>query len=521
MHMMNLKIPENLKSYAPALISGLLLVLCFPTIDLFGLTWVALVPFLLSLYDKKPKQAFKAGLFLGIPYFLGTLYWIYYSINHYGGVPLAASIAIVILLCFYLSIYTGIFAFLFSITIKTTKLPALFIAPVFWVVLEFLRSYLFTGFPWSSIGYTQYKFLTIIQIADITGIYGVSFLVVAVNGAIADIFLMRRRIRDMPLFPLLQTVIGFSILFLFIISSFVYGRWKLGEERQGEQLKASIIQGNIEQDKKWEYAYQRAVVEIYKHLSLKAASSFPSIIIWPETAVPFFFIADREYTEELIDFKNQLNAYLLFGSVLVKGKNDGRYLLSNSAVLLNKAGQVTYIYDKMHLVPFGEYVPLQKVLFFIDKLVMGIGDYTRGNHYFRAETPFGDFATLICYEIIFPGLVRKFYSNGGDFIVNITNDAWFGRTTGPYQHFSMAVFRAVENRKPLIRAANTGISGFIDSNGRIISKSNLFQQMILTGDIKTDATRSFYAKYGDLFSYIWIVFSIVLMTNLFGKARRG
>jgi apolipoprotein N-acyltransferase len=514
-------IPENLKNYAPAFISGLLLVLCFPTIDLFFLAWIALVPFLLSLYDKQPKEAFKAGLFLGIPYFFGTLYWIYHSINHYGNVPLLASIIIVILLCLYLSLYTGIFALLFSMTIKISRLPALFVAPVLWVVLEFLRSYLFTGFPWSSIGYSQYKFLAAIQISDITSIYGVSFLVVAVNGAVADVFLIRRRIKDMPLFPLLHTVIGFSILLIFIISAFLYGYLRLGEERPGKRVKASIVQGNIEQDKKWEPAYQNAVIGSYRNLSLSAASSSPSIIIWPETAVPFFFKTDREYTKELIDFQNQLNANLLFGTVLVKGKRDERYLLSNSAVLLDEAGMVSYIYDKIHLVPFGEYVPLQKVLFFVDKLVEGIGDYTPGNHYFKAETPFGGFATLICYEIIFPGLVRKFYSNGGDFIVNITNDAWFGKTTGPYQHFSMAVFRAVENRKPVIRAANTGISGFIDSNGRIISKTNLFKQAVLTEGIKTDATKSFYTKYGDLFSYILIVYSVVLLTNIFGKAGRG
>ncbi len=506
-------------TYAPAFISGILLVLCYPTVDLFLIAWMALVPFLLSLYDKGPKEAFKAGLVLGIPYFFGTLYWIYHSINHYGGVSLISSIAIVILLCLYLSLYMGIFAFCFSVTIKKTKLPALLIAPVFWVVLEFLRSYIFTGFPWSSIGYTQYKFLTVIQIADITGIYGVSFLVVAVNGALADVFLLKRRTKDMPLFPLSQTVIGFAVLFLFITSAVVYGQIRLREERPGKQLRVAIIQGNIEQDKKWEPSYQDEVIGIYKDLSLKAASSSPSLIVWPETAVPFLFRADRGYTQELIDFQSRLKAYLLFGSVMTKGKEDERYLLSNSAVLLDDNGTVSYIYDKIHLVPFGEYVPLQKLLFFINKLVVGIGDYASGDSYLKATTPYGDFAALICYEIIFPGLVRKFYSNGGDFMVNITNDAWFGRTTGPYQHFSMAVFRAVENRKPVIRAANTGISGFIDSNGRILSRTNLFQRAVLDEEIKTDATRSFYSKYGDLFSYIWIIFSLVLLVNIFGKSR--
>lgn len=510
---------QNLITYGPAFISGVLLVLCFPTVDLFLIAWIALIPFLLSLYNKSPKEAFKTGIIFGIPYFFGTLYWIYHSINHYGGFSFIASIAIVVLLCLYLSLYTGIFAFLFSITIRKTRLPALLIAPVFWVVLEFLRSYIFTGFPWSSIGYSQYKFLTVIQIADITGIYGVSFLVIAVNGALADIFFIKRRTKDMPLFPLSYTVVGFAVLIFLVISAIVYGQIRLREERPGNQFKASIVQGNIEQDKKWEPSYQDAVIETYKDLSLKASSSSPAIIVWPETALPFFFKADGKYTKELVDFKNQLNTYLLFGSVLVKEKKNGKYLLSNSAVLLDNTGLVTYTYDKIHMVPFGEYVPLQNILFFINKLVVGIGDYSGGDRYCRAETPFGDFGTVICYEIIFPGLVRKFFTNGGDFLVTITNDAWFGRTTGPYQHFSMAVLRAVENRKPVIRAANTGISGFIDSNGRILSKTGLFERVILTEEIKTDRKRSFYSKYGDLFTYVCIVFSIILLTNLFSRAR--
>ncbi|MEW6002021.1 MAG: apolipoprotein N-acyltransferase [Nitrospirota bacterium] len=514
---MNLK--NLLKIYLPSFLSGILLILSFPRIDLSGLAWIALVPFLISLYDKRPRPAFKAGFFLGVIYFLGTEYWIYHSINHYGGISFLTSMAIVILLCLYLSLYTGLFALLFSTVIRISRFPVLLVAPVLWVVLEFLRSYIFTGFPWSSIGYTQYKFLTIIQIADITGIYGLSFLVLAVNGAIADIFLIRRRLRDMPLFPLSYTLIGFSLLFLVIILVFAYGNWRLKQERPGKLIRAGIIQGNIEQDKKWEPAFQNRTMDVYKDLSFRAASCNPSIIIWPETAVPFFFNEDTKYTEELLDFQTQLNSYLLFGSVLVKGKGR-RDLLSNSAILLDKTGRVSYIYDKIHLVPFGEYVPLRRVFFFIDKLVVGIGDYIQGNRYLKAEAPCGSFAPPICYEIIFPGLVRKFYRKGGDFIVNITNDAWFGKTSGPYQHFSMAIFRAVENRKPLIRAANTGISGFIDSNGRIISRTSLFQQEMLIQDIKTDSTRSFYSKYGDLFSYLCIIFSVILFANLFGKARK-
>jgi apolipoprotein N-acyltransferase len=519
--MNSLQIKNGIFQYGPAVISGLLLILCFPTINLFLIAWIALVPFLMSLYDKQPKEAFRAGMAAGIPYFFGTLYWIYHSINYYGGISFVASIFIVILLCIYLSLYIGVFAFLFSVTIRNTKLPAVLIAPAFWVVLEFLRSYLFTGFPWSSIGYSQYQFLTIIQIADITGIYGVSFLVVAFNGALADIFLLKKRTQDMPLFPLSYTVIGYSFLLIGIIFTVIYGQIRLREERPGRYITISVVQGNIEQDKKWDSAYQNEVIDIYKDLSLQASSASPSLIVWPETAVPFFFGTDRVLTRELEDLQGQLNTSLLFGSVLVKEKKNDDFLLSNSAVLLDQSGKAVYTYDKIHMVPFGEYVPLRTILFFINKLVVGIGDYTPGNRYIKAHTPFGDFGTVICYEVVFPGLVRKFYAQGGDFIVNITNDAWFGRTTGPYQHFSMAVFRAVENRKPLIRAANTGISGFIDSSGRIVSQSRLFERLVVMHDIKTDPTRSFYSKYGDLFTYIWIIFSLILLTNIFGRVKRN
>ena len=319
---MNPSLLQNLITYGPAFISGLLLVLCFPTIDLFLVAWVALVPFLISLYDKDPKQSFRAGIVLGVPYFFGTLYWIYHSINHYGGVSLIGSVAIVVLLCLYLSLYTGVFALLFSTTIRRTKLPALLLAPAFWVVLEFLRSYIFTGFPWSSIGYSQYKFLGIIQIADITGIYGISFLVVAVNGALADIFFLKKRTGDMPLFPLSYTVIGFAVLAVLVIFTVVYGQVRLRQERPGQQFRASVIQGDIEQDKKWDPSYQDDVMGIYKNLSLEASSSSPSLIVWPETAVPFFFWSEKRYTDDLIDFERRLDSYLLFGSVLVKGKTD-------------------------------------------------------------------------------------------------------------------------------------------------------------------------------------------------------
>ncbi len=500
--------------YFPAVVSGILVVLSFPLFDYYPLAWVAFVPLLLSLWGKDSKKAFVAGYVFGLVYFVGTLYWIYYSINHYGGFSFPASLSLVVLLCLYLGLYPAIFSFLFIKMIRKTELPALLIAPVLWVVLEFARSYALTGFPWSSIGYSQYRFLHMIQVADITGIYGISFLVLAVNGALADLFLLRKRTAEMPLFPISYTVVGLSVLLLVVIASLGYGHWRLNQERSGKLINVSLIQGDIEQDKKWEPAYQNEVLETYFSLSRKAAGPSLQMIVWPETALPFIFDFDKANTERLIRFEQELGSDLLFGTILVKEQSRKKTLLSNSAVLLDREGKNIYEYDKIHLVPFGEYVPLRSVLFFVDKLVTGIGDYVPGRQYVRADTEFGSFATLICYEIIFPGLVRKFYTTGGDFIVNITNDAWFGRTSAPYQHFSMAVFRAIENRKPVVRCANTGISGFIDSNGKILSETPLFKRLVLPGAVKTDGTLSFYTKYGDLFSYLCIVLSIVLSLNI-------
>ncbi len=502
------------KKYLPPLASGVMVALAFPSFDLNFLAWVAFVPFILSLWGKNGKESFTGGYAFGVVYFFGTLYWIYHSINYYGGVSFPASISLVLVLCLYLGLYPALFGFLLSSILRKTKLPALLIVPVIWVTLEFLRSYALTGFPWSSIGYSQYRFLPMIQISDITGVYGISFLVLSVNGAIADALLLKKRLKEMPLFPVSFTYAGFVSLGLLLVISLGYGAWRLEQERKGHPVRVSVIQGDIEQDMKWEPRYQQQVLDTYFALSKAAEASSPQLVIWPETAAPFLFGTDRGNTEKLIGFERDLGSDLLFGSVMVKDATRDKVLLSNSAVLLDRWGNTVYSYDKIHLVPFGEYVPLRSVLFFVDKLVTGIGDYMPGQEYMKADTGFGDFATLVCYEVIFPGLVRKFFTDGGDFMVNITNDAWFGRTSGPYQHFSMAVFRAIENRKPLIRAANTGISGFIDSSGRIATKSGLFQRTELTDTIRTDSTLTFYTKYGDLFAYLCIVLFIILSINV-------
>lgn len=502
------------KYFLPAL-SAFALVLSFPPFNLFFLAWFCFLPFFFFLYKADDyKTVFKGGLIFGFLYFLGNVYWIYHSLYYYGSVPLILSYVIVGLLALYLALYPAFFALIYK-NLSKTLLPTAFYAPFIWVSLEVLRTYLFTGFPWALIGYSQYKFLIIAQIADITGIYGISYLVLLFNCFIFDLWSFKenkRRYPLLPYIPIVTTVIVVSVVFIFSIG---YGIKRLYEPDIGKNFKAAIIQGSIPQNEKWDFNKINEILNIYKNLTMQAKIYNPQFIVWPETAVPFVFDKNR-FTRDLIEFVKQQNVYLLFGSIMEREKD--KY--TNSAILIDPNGTVAYYYDKIHLVPFGEYVPLRKILFFIDKLTVGIGDYQAGSSYTVAITPFGKFATLICYESIFPGQVRKFYQKGGQFIVNITNDGWFGNTSGPYQHFSMAVFRAIENRKPLIRAANSGISGFIDSKGRIINKTKLFERTYLIENVQTNEKMSFYTKYGDIFAYLCIVFSLIFVignTKLGGK----
>ena len=503
-----------------AIISGTMLALAFPPLDFYSLAWVAIIPLLISLGGKELKASFFLGTLTGFVYFIGTIYWVFNSMYFYGGIPAVLSLLILIALCLYLGIYIGIFSMLFRYLSKRSRFPALFIIPVLWVTLEVVRTYAFTGFPWSILGYSQYNFLTFIQIADITGVYGVSFFVAAVNGAIFDVLIYwPKKLNKMPLMDRWPMPVGLSVLTLFLAVSIFYGMWQLRADEIGKKIRASVIQGNFEQEMKWDIKFQRKIIDTYKRLTAKAASYSPSLIVWPETAVPFVFgnsasPSDASLTAELVDFQKTLGTHLLFGSVIAKDVKDDRYQLSNSAVLMSPDGKVLSEYDKIHLVPYGEYVPLRRFFPFIEKLVVGIGDFVPGEEYTVMDMQKAKVSTLICYEIIFPGMVRKFADKGANLFVTITNDAWFGRSSAPYQHFSMAVFRAIENRVPVLRAANTGISGFIDTKGRIKRKSDIFVESVLTEEVAIGSLRkSFYTKYGDLFAFLCIISCVLLIAN--------
>ena len=500
----------NLRNLTFAAVSGILLAAAFPSFDIHVLAWIALVPLFLALRERTVKEGFFLGGITGIVFFTATVYWVTNSVHFYGGIPLIPASCITLLLCAYLALYPAVFAAA-SIHLRY-HYPSFFIAsaPALWTVLELARTYVFTGFPWSLLGYSQYSVLPVVQIADITGVYGVTFCIVLVNTAIAD-FIMDR-----------NSYAGLLVAFIVMVFVLGYGWGKLGVPESIEEINVSVIQGNIEQDKKWDPAYQADTIAVYKKLTLAAIKQNPDLVVWPETATPFYFTgaraSDRVLTADLTRFVKQNKTPLLFGSPTFEIMPNREIVGRNSVFLLSADGGIHGIYHKIHLVPFGEYVPHKKVLFFIEKMVEAIGDFQSGDEYTVMTIPAGNLGrkdvklgTVICYEIIFPDLVRRFANNGAEILATVTNDSWFGRTAAPYQHFSMVVFRAVENRVPIARAANTGVSGFIDAKGHILKTSNIFTEAYLTQKIAPGTVKPFYTRYGDLFSYACVIVILILL----------
>ncbi len=498
----------KISSVLLSLASGLMLAAAFPSFDIHWLAWIALVPLLRALRGLTLRQALLHGFIAGLAFFAATVHWVTNSVHYYGGVPLLPASLITLLLCAYLALYPALFGAAI-IQLRRNYPSLLFLtAPAVWTALELARTYVFSGFPWALLGYSQHAVLPLIQLADITGVYGISFLIVLVNAAVEEFLFSRRNYA------------GLVAAGLAVAATLAYGYDRLGVPLTGDGIRISLVQGNIEQDRKWDPRYQSEVIAVYARLTKTALARQPDLVIWPETATPFYFGGGGDHStlsKDLREFVKRGGTPLLFGSPTYEIGPARSIELRNSAFLLDGEGTPAAVYHKIHLVPFGEYVPLKRLLFFVDKMVAAVGDFRTGREYTvmpvtvpsrRGLEPV-NVSTVICYEIIFPDLVRRFVDRGTSVMTTITNDAWFGRTAAPAQHFSMAVFRAVENRVPVARAANTGISGFIDGHGRVLARSDIFTEAVITETLIPGRDKTFYTRRGDLFSYACLVLALL------------
>ncbi len=463
----------------------------------FGfLAYFSVVPLLFALDGASPKQGFKFAYLFGLLTNFLVLYWIVWQFFYGEIAVLPGSIAAI----FILSIYSAFWGWLYCLMQRKFGKVALILAPFLWVTLEWIRSWGEIGFPWTDVGYTQTDYLSLIQFASLSGISGVSLWVIFLN----ILFYLLVKYRK-QLYP----AISFSILIvLLFLVPYLYGRKTLSEPVSSAKIRVALIQGNIDMNVKWNPKYLNYSFEVFTSLSKKAAEEKPDLIIWPETSAPCYLAYEPYYFKWVQTLSDSLNKSIVVGTDDYKIVGDQQYVFYNAVFWFQPQKGLADRYYKMQLVPFAEKLPLSGKMRVLNKIQLGQANFSSGENYTLFDSPKGKFASLVCFEMAFPNLVRKFVKDGAAFLVNITNDSWFGRTAGPHQHAAMSIMRAIENRISIARCANSGISMLVDPYGRTIEKTGLFQKLNLIGEIPLKNRETFYSKHGNFVAIISLAFSL-------------
>ena len=441
-----------------------------------------------------------------------------------------------VLLILYLALYFVVFACSIVFIKRKLKIGFIVSAPLIWCFSEYLRATVMTGFPWDNVGYAFYNDIYMIQCVEIVGVSGLSILALFGNALLywsikhAVLHLRNKKsvLRSVRL-PLIFLTLFF--VFLSIIRHWGMDRVDYFRNLENESLtknatlKAALVQANIAQEIKWDAGSKSEILSVYERLTREAAKKDPDIIVWPESSLPGFFQFDEKETYFIFKLIKELKVPILFGGNRVAVEDDTHRYYNSAYYVTPETGKsamaLSGIYDKIHLVPYGEYIPnkkfLTKIFPALDSIVP-FEDFSVGTREGLFSLKDFSFGVSICFEDIFPELIRKISARGADFIVNITNDAWYLRTGAPYQHFFMASFRAVENRVPLVRCSNTGVTGYVNSFGETTllygKKSSLiFDEGVLYIDIpkREFLENTFYTEHGEIFLYCSSVFSVLLL----------
>ncbi len=520
-----------------ALTTAVLLNLGMPGLEGYSGWWpllcLCLSPLLVTV-QLCPAQAAGAGFFFGLCAYSGQLYWIVIVLGRYGGLPLWLSVPALLLLAAYMALYSALFCLLLSWLQHGAQENAspgsmafirIWAPPLLWTGLDALRGVLFTGFPWMDLGYGLFLKPHLLLPADLGGHHLLTFCLVLIN-AVCALFLNAAWLRK----PLWRGALpSLAAACALLIGLFVYSFLRAVETREeiaaAPKAQIGVVQGNIEQDLKWSDDMKQATVERYLRYSAGLAAKGAALVVWPETALPFYPQDDPLAGKVAAFASADTGTRVLTGAPFyrIEDTQAGKVVHNfNGALILGPQGKVEGVYSKQHLVPFGEYIPLKKLLFFLEPLAASIGDFSAG----RNRGPlFSDnlrVGVLICYESIFPVIARNTTELEANMLVNITNDAWYGRSSAPVQSLAMAVLRAVENRRALVRSANTGISAFVDPLGRISGATAIFTEAATAEDIPLMQSKTVFTRVGHYFGLFcaFLILPLVL-TGLLHNSDKG
>lgn len=482
--------------------------------------WFALVPFAWGVRGLRPRSAFGWGTGFGTLAYTGVLFWIYVVVHVHGHAPPWVAVLAVLALSLYVGLHVGLAASLVAWLAPRAGAPGVLVLPAAWVVAEYLRTFdLFTGFPWAFLGYSAHLNPPLLALAGLGGVYGLSFLLASFAALLAE-----RRWRPALLLFAVAHALGFA-----------WGVRSLpGEPPPAERRWVGLVQANIPQDQKWDP--ERAEAAFAAHLEtsrLAALAGHLDLIVWPEAAVPVLLEREPSFRRDLVELARETGSPLVVGGIgfAIPEAPPGAQRLPryyNSVFFVGADGGVAERYDKSRLVPFGEYVPARALLGFLSGLATGIavGDITPGPgpRTFRVEGPTGDHAVspLICYEVIYPSLVREAVLGGARVLLNVTNDAWYGRTSAPHQFLAIAALRSAETGRPMLRAANTGVSAVIDAAGLVRAGTPIFERRALRARIpEAKSGNTLYTRLGDW--VVWTSFAILVSIGgwAVGAGRRG
>ncbi|MDW8114636.1 MAG: apolipoprotein N-acyltransferase [candidate division WOR-3 bacterium] len=485
-------------------LSPLILNLGYAPISFFFVAYFSFLPLFYYIEKLNPKKIFIYGFIYGLLFSIGHLWWLYFLKPQIASSTKILLFIGIVILFFYLALYFALFSYL-------TKITSLYFAPFILPILEFIKTKSEIGFPWGLIGYTQTNNLIFLNIASIFGIYGVSALVILINLLIYKIIFSNNK----KLFILLTMVIIFLTVFHYFYRV----------KDLPDHFKIALLQPNVSPEEKGTKEEQARLLNQLLLMTKEAAKRNPYLIIYPETASLIDITVDSPYKEFLKSIADTYNCYLFIGTPRYEESEKGFHYY-NGAVLFAPQKGIVKEYRKIHLVPFSERIPYYekiKILRLIETEDMG--NYSQGEEYTIFQTDKISFSCAICFEVIFPDLMRKFVKRGSKMIVNITNDGWFGKTFGPYQHYELAIARTVENGVPLVRCANNGISFFCDPFGRVYQKSKLFKEEIIFGNVKIPLENTIYRQFGDWFIYfslfiILYYFIIKILYPLFSFKKK-